>query len=53
MTCMCDCGPVCRTDHRDKQRPGWKLREAGNRGWFRWTLPSGRSYLTGPTIYPM
>ena len=25
---------------------------AGNRGWFKWTTPSGRSYLNGPTQYP-
>jgi hypothetical protein len=52
ITCLCQCGPVCRSDHRDKQRPGWKLQGAGTRGWFRWTLPSGRTYLSKPTIYP-
>jgi hypothetical protein len=51
-TCLCDGGPVCRHNHRDKQQPGWKLREAGRRGWFRWTTPSGRTYLSGPTQYP-
>jgi hypothetical protein len=52
ITCLCQCGPVCRRNHRDKQQPGWKLEDAGARGWFRWTTPSGRTYLTGPTIYP-
>ena len=52
MTCLCEGGPVCRHNHRDKQQPGWKLREAGNRGWFTWTTPSGRTYLSGPTQYP-
>ena len=33
-------------------QPGWKLREAGSRGWFKWTTPSGRSYFSGPTQYP-
>jgi hypothetical protein len=53
ITCLCECGPVCRRNHRDKQRPGWKLEEAGARGWFRWTTPSGRKYLSGPTVYPI
>jgi hypothetical protein len=52
ITCLCACGPVCRRNHRDKQQPGWKLEEAGARGWFKWTMPSGRTYITGPTIYP-
>ena len=43
----CECGstPVCRYNYRDKQAPGWHLEHAGARGWFRWTTPSGRSYL--------
>ena len=51
-TCLCDAGPVCRRNHRDKQAPGWRLEHAGARGWFRWTTPSGRSYLSRPTQYP-
>jgi hypothetical protein len=51
-TCLCQAGPVCRANHRDKQSPGWHLEDAGARGWFRWTTPSGRSYLTRPTQYP-
>jgi len=51
-TCLCEAGPVCRHNHRDKQAPGWHLEPAGARGWFRWTTPSGRSYLSGPTQYP-
>jgi hypothetical protein len=51
-TCLCEAGPVCRHNHRDKQAPGWHLEQAGSRGWFRWTTPSGRSYLSGPTQYP-
>ncbi len=39
-------------NHRDKQAPGWHLEHAGARGWFRWTTPSGRSYLSRPTQYP-
>ena len=51
-TCLCDAGPVCRRNHRDKQAPGWRLEHAGTRGWFRWTTPSGRTYLSRPTQYP-
>jgi hypothetical protein len=51
-TCLCDAGPVCRHDHRTKQSPGWHLEQAGQRGWFRWTTPSGRTYLSRPTQYP-
>jgi hypothetical protein len=51
-TCLCDAGPVCRTDHRAKQSAGWHLEQAGARGWFRWTTPSGRTYLSRPTQYP-
>jgi len=51
-TCLCEAGPVCRHNHRDKQAPGWHLEQAGSRGWFRWSTPSGRSYLSGPTQYP-
>jgi hypothetical protein len=52
-TCLCEAGPVCRHDHRAKQSAGWHLEKAGDRGWFRWTTPSGRSYLSGPTRYPV
>ena len=51
-TCLCQAGPVCRHNHRDKQAPGWHLEHAGTRGWFRWTTPSGRTYLSRPTQYP-
>jgi hypothetical protein len=51
-TCLCQAGPVCRHDHRAKQAPGWHLEPGENRGWFRWTTPSGRTYLSRPTQYP-
>jgi hypothetical protein len=51
-TCLCNAGPVCRRNHRDKQSAGWHLEQAGQRGWFRWTTPSGRTYLSRPTQYP-
>jgi hypothetical protein len=50
-TCLCQAGPVCRRNHRDKQSPGWHLEEAGKRGWFKWTTPSRRTYLSRPTQY--
>ena len=28
-TCLCDAGPVCRRNHRNKQAPGWHLEHAG------------------------
>jgi hypothetical protein len=51
-TCLCQAGPVCRHNHQDKQSAGWRLEPAGHRGWFRWTTPSGRTYLSRPTQYP-
>jgi hypothetical protein len=52
ITCLCACGPVCRRNHLDKQQPRWKIDPGPARGWFTWTLPSGRTYTKGPTIYP-
>jgi hypothetical protein len=53
ITCLCSCGPVCRRNHKNKQQPGWKLEATGKPGWFKWTLPSGRTYLSGPDLYPI
>jgi hypothetical protein len=46
----CNLGPACRTHHRAKQAPGWKV-EQPEPGTFRWTLPSGRTHTTHPTVY--
>jgi hypothetical protein len=46
----CNLGPKCRTHHRAKQAPGWKV-EQPEPGVFRWTLPSGRTHTTRPTVY--
>ena len=46
----CNLGPKCRTHHRAKQSPGWKV-EQPQPGVFRWTLPSGRTYTTRPGTY--
>jgi hypothetical protein len=51
-TCLCNGGPKCRHDHRLKQQPRWKVDQLPD-GTFRWTTPSGRSYLTEPTRYPI
>jgi hypothetical protein len=51
-TCLCNAGPKCRHDHRLKQQPRWKVDQLPD-GTFRWTTPSGRSYTTEPTRYPI
>jgi Domain of unknown function (DUF222) len=51
-TCLCNTGPKCRHDHRLKQHPRWKVDQLPD-GTFRWTTPSGRSYDTEPTRYPI
>ena len=51
-TCLCNGGPKCRHDHRLKQHPKWKVEQRPD-GTFRWTTPSGRTYTTEPTRYPI
>jgi hypothetical protein len=51
-TCLCNGGPKCRHDHRLKQQPGWTVDQLPD-GTFRWTMPSGRDYITEPTRYPI
>jgi hypothetical protein len=51
-TCLCNGNPTCRHDHRAKQLPTWNVEQLGN-GDVRWTMPSGRKYVTGPTRYPI
>jgi hypothetical protein len=51
-TCLCNGGPKCRHDHRLKQQPRWKVDQLPD-GTFRWTTPSGRTYDTEPTRYPI
>jgi hypothetical protein len=51
-TCLCNGGPKCRHDHRLKQHPKWKVDQLPD-GTFRWTTPSGRTYATEPTRYPI
>jgi hypothetical protein len=51
-TCMCNADPKCRHDHRLKQHPRWNAERLPG-GYVRWTMPSGRQYLTEPTRYPV
>ena len=51
LTCECNLAPLCRQHHQAKQTPGWGL-EQSSPGVLTWTIPSGRSYSTRPTIYP-
>jgi hypothetical protein len=51
-TFRCNTGPKCRHDHRLKQHPKWKVDQLPD-GTFRWTTPSGRTYTTEPTRYPI
>jgi hypothetical protein len=51
-TCLCNGGPKCRHDHRLKQDPRWKVDQLPD-GTFKWTTPTGRTYTTEPTQYPV
>jgi hypothetical protein len=51
-TCMCNTGPKCRRHHRLKQHTHWKADQI-TPGTVRWTTPSGRTYDTEPTRYPI
>ena len=51
-SCLCNTGPKCRHDHRLKQHPRWQVDQLPD-GTFRWTAPSGRTYTTEPTRYPI
>lgn len=51
-TCRCNVGPVCRTHHQLKQRPGWHLKQR-QPGIFEWSTPAGRRYLVTPDPHPI
>jgi hypothetical protein len=51
-TCECNGSPKCRTEHRIKQDPRWKVEQL-TPAVFRWTTPAGRKYTTEPTRYPI
>ena len=49
-TDQCNLGPKCRRHHKAKQAPGWKVAQL-EPGVVAWTLPSGRTHTTRPTVY--
>ena len=49
-TSQSNLAPRCRTHHRAKQAPDWRVEQLAP-GVTRWTLPSGRSHVTTPTRY--
>ncbi|HEX7161540.1 MAG TPA: DUF222 domain-containing protein [Trebonia sp.] len=49
-TCQCNLAPKCRRHHRCKQAAGWRVEQPAP-GVVRWTVPSGRTYTTTPTVY--
>ena len=51
-TDQCNLAPRCRTHHRAKQAPDWKV-EQPEPGVTRWTLPSGRTHITRATRYDL
>jgi hypothetical protein len=51
-TCACNAGARCRHHHHQKQAAGWCL-DQNQPGYHTWTTPSGRTYTTGPTTYPV
>jgi len=50
--CVCVNTPLCRHHHRAKQAEGWRLQQP-EPGVLIWRTPSGRTYATTPTVYPM
>ena len=49
-TSQSNLAPRCRTHHRAKQAPDWRVEQSAP-GVTRWTLPSGRTHTTTPTKY--
>jgi hypothetical protein len=49
-TCSCNLGAECRTDHQLKQDLRWALTQTPG-GKFRWTTPTGRTYISRPDPY--
>jgi hypothetical protein len=47
---QCNLAPRCRTHHRAKQAPDWRVEQSAP-GVARWVLPSGRTRTTTPTRY--
>ncbi|MCL2581109.1 MAG: 13E12 repeat family protein [Streptosporangiales bacterium] len=51
ITDACNAGPVSRSCHQVKQKPGWGLSNP-EPAIHRWSTPSGRTYDKGPKTYP-
>ena len=51
-TCACNAGARSRACHQVKQSKGWHVTQP-KPGWHQWQTPSGRSYIQGPTRYPV
>jgi uncharacterized protein DUF222 len=51
-SCLCNCDPKCRHDHRVKQHPRWHVDQLPD-GTVRWTTPAGRQYTKEPARYPI
>jgi len=49
-TCSCNIGGGCRAHHVLKQHPRWTLTQPAP-GTFRWTTPTGRTYMVRPDPY--
>ncbi|HEY7323599.1 MAG TPA: DUF222 domain-containing protein [Streptosporangiaceae bacterium] len=49
-TCACNLSARCRTHHKIKQLPGWKL-DQPRRGAISWITPAGRTYAAQPNRY--
>jgi hypothetical protein len=52
LTCQCNLAPLCRHHHRCKQAEGWHL-DQPEPGVLVWRTPTGRTYTTKPTGYPV
>jgi hypothetical protein len=52
LTCECGLAPLCRRHHRCKQAEGWHL-DQPEPGLLKWRVPSGRTYTTTATVYPI
>ena len=51
-TCTCNIGGECRSHHQLKQHPRWSLSQSPA-GEFRWTTPTGRTYISRPDPYTL
>ena len=51
-TCACNAGARSRACHQVKQTRGWTVTQP-QPGFHQWTTPTGRSYTTEPTRYPI